>query len=425
MARDFTDILNAVWAANALTTIPNPPIPGQAYRNTEIDDSNLENGQQYSEVYDSARYNQLLYLLSGCLKMLMETGLPEWSAEQNYQQNAYTIGSDGKLYGPAKKASGPDNGGAVDPVTDAAGEATTWALLLPDFEAPLAFDAAEGKVKLSVGNTTTVTADKLEVKVDPNGGLQGTTNGIVIKPVASGPVTVDANGINVSTFTAPTASEPGNAGLVPGPQATAPTVQLANILTMMGWGKFDPAAIMPSIAGDGSNTLGLGAESAEGVNIDTLLRTGFFAATSFSGTLPPNTAGGILINLFAAASGLYYGQQILMSLYGNTWCRSNNGGITAGGTPSWTAWQALGAPKPQAAEGVGQWRTFGSSSGAGGQITVPSGGVWAYFLTGVNAINDVPDGTIAGVAAGGTVLTVVSGSGAPVSNVWGFCWRIA
>lgn len=219
MARDFTDILSAVWAANALTTIPNPPIPGQAYRNTEIDDSNLENGQQYSEVYDSARYNQLLYLLSGCLKMLMETGIPEWSAEQNYQQNAYTIGSDGKLYGPAKKASGPDNSGAVDPVTDAAGEATTWTLSLPDFEAPLAFDAAEDKVKLSVGNTTTVTGGKLETKIDPNGGLQSSATGVGIKPVASGPVTVDANGVNVSTFTPPTASAPGKAGLVPGPGA--------------------------------------------------------------------------------------------------------------------------------------------------------------------------------------------------------------
>lgn len=230
MARDFTDILNAVWAANALTTIPNPPIPGQAYRNTEIDDSNLENGQQYSEVYDSARYNQLLYLLSGCLKMLMETGIPEWSAEQNYQPNAYTIGSDGKLYGPAKKASGPDNGGAVDPVTDAAGESTTWTLSLPDFEAPLAFDAAEGKVKLSVGNTTTVTDGKLEVKVNPNGGLQSSVAGVGIKPVASGPVTVDANGVNVSTFTAPTASAPGKAGLVPAPQAINPTQQPLRVL---------------------------------------------------------------------------------------------------------------------------------------------------------------------------------------------------
>lgn len=133
MARDFTDILNAVWAASAQTTIPNPPIPGRAYRNTEIDDSNLENGQQYSEVYDSARYNQLLYLLSGCLKMLMETGLPEWSAKQNYQKGAYTVGRDGKLYGPAKAASGPDNGGAVNPVTDAAGDRTTWQRALPKF----------------------------------------------------------------------------------------------------------------------------------------------------------------------------------------------------------------------------------------------------------------------------------------------------
>ena len=131
------------------------------------------------------------------------------------------------------------------------------------------------------------------------------------------------------------------------------------------------------------------------------------------------------MNLFAYASGLYYGQQILISLYGNMWCRSNNGGIPAGGTPSWTAWQAVGAPKPQTAAGVGQWMSFGTEPGFGGQVTVPSGGVWAYFLTGINSISYVPDGTLTGVAPGGTVLTVISGSGDPVNNTWGFCWRIA
>lgn len=404
MARDFTDILNAVWAANALTTIPNPPIPGQAYRNTAITDGDLSNGQQYSEVYDSARYNQLLYLLSGCVKMLMETGIPEWSAEQNYQQGAYTVGSDGEIYGPAKKASGPDNSGAVDPVTDAAGEATTWTLSLPDFEAPLAFDAAEGKVKLSVGNTTTVTADKLEVKIDPNGGLQGTTNGIAIKPVASGPVTVDANGINVSTFTGPTASAPGKAGLVPGPHAITSNLQPLRVLSAnaqfntMTFGSFDI-----SWERSDSTNLVLGAQNcANGTNLEDLLVAGDYYASQWT-------------NAPAEGEGVYSLRE--MSSYGdpNPTVRVSHaffyaisarklfwrGGVAArpaGQKQEWREWiEILGdfAPMPTLSAGVGQMFVAGY-----GYHTLPAGGTWYVQTLGITIDQGITTGTAAFLAGG-------------------------
>lgn len=268
MARDFTDILNAVWAANALTTIPNPPIPGQAYRNTEIDDSNLENGQQYSEVYDSARYNQLLYLLSGCLKMLMETGLPEWSAEQNYQKGAYTVGSDGKLYGPAKAASGPDNGGAVDPVTDAAGDRTTWQGSLPKFAPQFAIENKELGIIGNAPYSNTGSIDDYKLPGTYRLGVAVTNLPVAITNTSMLVVygTGNANTSNVpldvvqvfiaelannatqlwvrvgtpsntwgtwtrqdagslKPFVAPTQSSPGKQGLVPAPQATMPAKQ--------------------------------------------------------------------------------------------------------------------------------------------------------------------------------------------------------
>lgn len=429
MARDFTDILNAVWAANALTTIPNPPIPGQAYRNTEIDDSNLENGQQYSEVYDSARYNQLLYLLSGCVKMLMETGIPEWSAEQNYQQNAYTIGSDGKLYGPAKKASGPDNGGAVDPVTDAVGEATTWTLSLPDFEAPLTFDAAEGKVKLSVGNTTTVTDGKLETKIDPNGGLQSSATGVGIKPVSGSPVTVDANGVNVSTFTAPTASTPGKPGLVPGPGATSHPQNV--ILTAGLFKEVDLAFMHPSAESVELNKtrVGMGAVTAEGVNIDTFLRAGIFTANAFGGTLPTGVVGGVLYNIMsmdvAASTPTYYGIQILFSWNAQIYIRTNLGGIAPGGTVTWSGWTQIGkqtgtyAPLPTSAAALGQWVSLLSWSVKA--LYLPQGGVWAWFYWASNAGSSIIQGSWCGISAGGSLI----GSNANGLSSFGFAWRIA
>nr|DAG56127.1 MAG TPA: fiber protein [Caudoviricetes sp.] len=432
MARDFTDVLNAVWAANALTAIPNPPIPGQAYRNTAITDGDLSNGQQYSEVYDSARYNQLLYLLSGCVKMLMETGIPEWSAEQNYQQNAYTIGSDGKLYGPAKKASGPDNSGAVDPVADAAGEATTWTLSLPDFAAPLAFDAAEGKVKLSVGNTTTVTADKLEVKIDPNGGLQGTTNGIAIKPVASGPVTVDANGINVSTFTGPTASAPGKAGLVPGPESTPLQVQPLRVMgpnaafNTLRQGSFD-------VSWDEANSkkIVLGAKYVQaGTSVDAIPYAGDFYCDAWNVPGISEALTGVLIRRDPGTygieeEGVRSSFEILYDLsFDAIRFRKTTGSFAAGGTYTWSDWDTvtggrLDAPCPQAAEGVGQWIGISVLSSS---YTLPPGGVWAYSLTGFVAGQGIVTEQRTSVSAGGTVITATE----PQTTVWGgFIWRIA
>ena len=44
---------------------------------------------------------------------------------------------------PCKKASGPDNGGAVDPVSDAAGDGTTWQRSLPKFAPQFAIENKE------------------------------------------------------------------------------------------------------------------------------------------------------------------------------------------------------------------------------------------------------------------------------------------
>lgn len=417
MARDFTDILNAVWAANALTTIPNPPIPGQAYRNTEIDDSNLENGQQYSEVYDSARYNQLLYLLSGCLKMLMETGLPEWSEEQNYQQNAYTIGSDGKLYGPAKKASGPDNGGAVDPVTDAAGEAATWTLSLPDFEAPLAFDAAEGKVKLSVGNTTTVTDGKLETKIDPNGGLQSSAAGVGIKPVASGPVTVDANGINVSTFTAPTADGPGKAGLVPAPQAVDPSQQALRVLGLnAAFNTLTAGSFDLSWERTDSTNLVLGASNcAYGTNLEDLVVAGDYYASQWTNA-PADGEGVYSLREMRTYGDANSTMRVAHAFFyaisaGKLFWRGGVAARPAGQRQEWRDWfEILGgnfAPMPTLSAGVGQVYFLPYGSG-----TLPEGGTWVVFTMGIDigrgqtlgSVQFLAGGTLVGNAGTGWVM---------------------
>ena len=447
MARDFTDILSAVWAANALTTIPNPPIPGQAYRNTEIDDSNLENGQQYSEVYDSARYNQLLYLLSGCLKMLMETGLPEWSAEQNYQQNAYTIGSDGKLYGPAKKASGPDNGGAVDPVTDASGDGTTWQRSLPkfapqfaienkklgiignapysntgsidDYKLPGTYRLGTAVTSLPVATTTTSTlvvygtgnADTSNVPLDvvqvfiaelANNATQlwvrvGTPSG------TWGTWTRQDAG-SLQPFVAPTASSSGKQGLVPAPQAVDPSQQATRPLCANGkFNTLTAGSFDVSWERADSTNIVLGAQNcANGTNLEDLLVAGDYYASQWT-------------NAPAEGEGVYSLRE--MSSYGdpNPTVRVSHaffyaisarklfwrGGVVArpaGQKQEWREWiEILGdfAPMPTLSAGVGQMFVAGY-----GYHTLPAGGTWYVQTLGITIDQGITTGTAAFLAGG-------------------------
>ena len=463
MARDFTDILNAVWAANALTTIPNPPIPGQAYRNTEIDDSNLKNGQQYSEVYDSARYNQLLYLLSGCLKMLMETGLPEWSAEQNYQKGAYTVGSDGEIYGPAKEASGPDNGGAVDPVTDAAGDRTTWQRSLPKF-APqfgayskvvdgyvasaaviddttsinnittpgryiIGTSVANTPVSLSApsmlvvfGVTTndgaSFAASTLQILYaeNPNGSTEVWTRAASAANTWGTWKRQDAG--SLQPFVAPTASSSGKQGLVPAPQAVDPSQQAMRPLCANGqFNTLTAGSFDVSWERADSTNIVLGAEiMADNQDINDVLYAGDYYANAW-------------VNAPVSGSGVYSLRE--MRQHGDAtdstriqyaffyaiaakkiFWRGGSSKRAAGQPMTWaTDWQEIlggggtdKAPMPHAPDGmVGSWQLVIARS-TDPYLRIPAGGSWAVY-SGAMWVDGVTgtDG-YASIYAGGTAI---------------------
>lgn len=63
-------------------------------------------------------FNALGYGLSYYNAYLMQQGIPEWTALQNYYINSYAVGSDGKLYRSKTGASGTPNVGN-NPTTDA------------------------------------------------------------------------------------------------------------------------------------------------------------------------------------------------------------------------------------------------------------------------------------------------------------------
>lgn len=92
------DRVNFVWAETALTTIPPIPVSEVAYRDTTQTPEQMEVGQQYDTIYNSARHNQLLFLLTSVAKTLCENGIMPFLAGQEYSQYARCIFTDGKLY---------------------------------------------------------------------------------------------------------------------------------------------------------------------------------------------------------------------------------------------------------------------------------------------------------------------------------------
>ena len=92
------DRVNFVWAETALTTIPPVPVSEVAYRDTTQTPEQMEVGQQYDTIYNSARHNQLLFLLTSVAKTLCENGIMPFLAGQEYSQYARCIFTDGKLY---------------------------------------------------------------------------------------------------------------------------------------------------------------------------------------------------------------------------------------------------------------------------------------------------------------------------------------
>ena len=73
---------------------------------------------------------------------------------------------------------------------------------------------------------------------------------------------------------------------------------------------------------------------------------------------------------------------------------------------------------PTATAGLGQWAWVYSS--AGGALTLPAGGTWAYFFLTINSSGNLL-GSGANVAAGGSSVAAAS---AGLTHV-GFAWRVA
>ncbi len=93
-----TSTVVGVWAKNANTTIPSPPVVGLSYRNTNITQAIVEKGQTYKGIGDSAVWNQYLFSLAETVSYLDKYGIPPYSNATTYPQFSIVMWTDGKLY---------------------------------------------------------------------------------------------------------------------------------------------------------------------------------------------------------------------------------------------------------------------------------------------------------------------------------------
>lgn len=111
-----TITLKGVFAENAQTNIPQTPVQGVSYRDTNTSASEIKNGWPFKEIVDSAKFNQYNFELSTIMKLFEKYGFLPWSNLTDYEKGSVCLGSNGILY-QANQNTGPSST-SFDPVND-------------------------------------------------------------------------------------------------------------------------------------------------------------------------------------------------------------------------------------------------------------------------------------------------------------------
>ena len=243
----------------------------------------------------------------------------------------------------------------------------------------------------------------------------------------------------VPEFTAPTASAPGTAGLVPGPEATPLQVQPLRVMgpnaafNTLRQGSFD-------VSWDeaGSKKIVLGAKYVQaGTSVDAIPYAGDFYCDAWNVPGISEALTGLLIRRDPGTygmeeEGVRSSYELLYDLsFDAIRFRKTTGGFAAGGAYTWSDWDTLlekssAAPVPTASDGVGQWTVLKATSS--GWQALEDGGTWACYFSG--------NGPLTGAAKAGGVVILPGGSTPSFGTYqWGsyndvapeavLAWRIA
>lgn len=165
MASTRNMIAPPVFASDASTVVPPTPVAGVTYRDPIGGPASAADGWPYAERVNSADFNQIMFQLTSVSSIVDKKGVLGWSNLVDYTEPAVTFGSDGVLYAWIS-ASGPDNGGAKDPVASTG----AWAPLSSLLSNGIAGDSSKIRSSIPLASSTAnFTADQVVVSESLSG----------------------------------------------------------------------------------------------------------------------------------------------------------------------------------------------------------------------------------------------------------------
>lgn len=90
--------LPGIWAENAQTTIPTPPVAGVTYRDTTLNSTAIDKAWPFRTIVDSSDFNQHAFLQDTLIKESEQYGIMRWNNTTSYKEGGFCLGQDGKLY---------------------------------------------------------------------------------------------------------------------------------------------------------------------------------------------------------------------------------------------------------------------------------------------------------------------------------------
>lgn len=94
--RDTT--LPGIWAENAQTEIPTPPVAGVTYRDTTLNSTTIDQAWPFKTIVDSSDFNQHTFLQDTLIKEAEQYGIMRWNNATSYKEGGFCLGQDGKIY---------------------------------------------------------------------------------------------------------------------------------------------------------------------------------------------------------------------------------------------------------------------------------------------------------------------------------------
>lgn len=106
--------LPGIWAENAQTTIPTPPVAGVTYRDTTLNSTAIDKAWPFKTIVDSSDFNQHAFLQDTLIKEAEQYGIMRWNNTTTYKEGGFCLGQDGKIYQALRDNQGKEPTSSTD-----------------------------------------------------------------------------------------------------------------------------------------------------------------------------------------------------------------------------------------------------------------------------------------------------------------------